>query len=557
MKIALKRYLLGMVVTASLLILFTPFLLVVRSFSSNNVESGFDTEQGLGKLEDLQEQLEKANLLHRTYKAELVALKDQLQGFLRVQHGSFRNNSFGQNLSMALEFSPVQSSITSYLPHLANNMDALIPAVHFSGKRRNEVSFVLAIPTVKRDETSYLLDTLRSLVSGLSDEDASDVLIVIMVGDLEGNYADDVIAMVKQNLPEAVSSGLIEVIAPKSSFYPDLTRLKPTFGDPPERLQWRTKQVLDFVYLMMYCRTRGVYYLQLEDDIIAKANYIGEVRRFMTMQNTDEWFVLEFSSLGFIGKLFRSVDLYALCDFFLMFFKDKPVDWLLDGFLGVKACNPEKDNKHCAHEKQLLRRRMKPSLFQHVGMKSSLKGKIQKLKDKEFGKGQLFIPHENPSAVVSTTLKEYQDFRIDLAYAGSTHFWALLPQANDTIVFEFSPPVRLERFYLKSGNAEHVEDRFYDTAVEMKFVGDITSDMKQVSGYKLLPDDFYTITNFDKYDFLITIDLPFLTFFKSSLGVATSNITIPLPVAVARIRVLRESQFWVVLSEIHFKPLKS
>lgn len=43
------------------------------------------------------------------------------------------------------------------------------------------------------------------------------------------------------------------------------------------------------------------------------------------------------------GKLFRSSDLSMVVEFFLMFHKDKPVDWLMDHILWVKVCNPEKD----------------------------------------------------------------------------------------------------------------------------------------------------------------------------------------------------------------------
>jgi len=32
-----------------------------------------------------------------------------------------------------------------------------------------------------------------------------------------------------------------------------------------------------------------------------------------------------------------------IVEFFLMFHKDKPIDWLLDHFLNVKVCSPEKD----------------------------------------------------------------------------------------------------------------------------------------------------------------------------------------------------------------------
>lgn len=43
------------------------------------------------------------------------------------------------------------------------------------------------------------------------------------------------------------------------------------------------------------------------------------------------------------GKLFKSKDLPLIVEFFLMFYKDKPIDWLLDHLLWVKVCNPEKD----------------------------------------------------------------------------------------------------------------------------------------------------------------------------------------------------------------------
>lgn len=44
----------------------------------------------------------------------------------------------------------------------------------------------------------------------------------------------------------------------------------------------------------------------------------------------------------FSGKLFKSRDIPLIVEFFLMFYQDKPVDWLLDHLLWVKACHPEK-----------------------------------------------------------------------------------------------------------------------------------------------------------------------------------------------------------------------
>merc|ERR1712142_1013399 len=119
----------------------------------------------------------------------------------------------------------------------------------------------------------------------------------------------------------------------------------------------------------MYAQSRALFYVQMEDDVVAKAGYARVIKTF-AMQQESEWFMLEFSALGFIGKLFHSNDLAILIKYFLIFYKDKPNDWLLDHVFHVKACHPEKDNKHCSAAKNLLKKRYKPSLFQHVGKQS-------------------------------------------------------------------------------------------------------------------------------------------------------------------------------------------
>ncbi|NXS25490.1 MGT4B acetylglucosaminyltransferase, partial [Mystacornis crossleyi] len=146
-----------------------------------------------------------------------------------------------------------------------------------------------------------------------------------------------------------------------------------------------------------------------------------------------------------VGKMFKSLDLSLIVEFILMFYKDKPIDWLLDHILWVKVCNPEKDAKHCDRQKANLRIRFKPSLFQHVGTHSSLAGKIQKLKDKDFGKQALRKEHVNPPAEVSTSLKTYQHFTLEKAYLREDFFWAFTPTAGDFIRFRFFKPLRIER----------------------------------------------------------------------------------------------------------------
>ncbi|KAI9525264.1 hypothetical protein NQZ68_009944 [Dissostichus eleginoides] len=264
-----------------------------------------------------------------------------------------------------------------------------------------------------------------------------------------------------------VQSGLLEVVSPHQHYYPNFTLLRETLGDSKDRVKWRTKQNLDFSFLMLYAHDKGTFYVQLEDDVVAKAGYFNNMKTFATLNDSKQWLFLEFSQLGFIGKMFRTSDLPMITEFFLMFHKDKPVDWLLDHILWVKACNPEKDAKHCTQQKALHKKRYKPSLFQHVGLHSSLPGKVQYLKDKDFEKQALYEVHSNPAAEVSSSLKNYQPHSLERAYTGKDFFWALTPIKNDYILFNFTQPINITRYLFRSGNVETSADKFYNTTVEV------------------------------------------------------------------------------------------
>jgi alpha-1,3-mannosylglycoprotein beta-1,4-N-acetylglucosaminyltransferase A/B len=242
--------------------------------------------------------------------------------------------------------------------------------------------------------------------------------------------------------------------------------------------RWRTKQNLDYAFMMLYARNKGQFYLQLEDDVLSTPGFMSRVTGFIheREQMSQNWVFLEFSALGFIGKLFRSSDLHTLASFFLMFHKDKPIDWLLDHFLFVKVCNPEQDMRQCAKDKETVRIRHKPSLFQHVGQHSSLKGKIQKLKDRDFKNNLPPPPFTNPPAHLSTSLEVYQRHTLDQLYLSRDIFWAMTPKKGDTIEFIFEKPTMLSKIVILSGNTQHPGDICSNVTV----YGDQLSSSKEV-----------------------------------------------------------------------------
>jgi alpha-1,3-mannosylglycoprotein beta-1,4-N-acetylglucosaminyltransferase A/B len=85
----------------------------------------------------------------------------------------------------------------------------------------------------------------------------------------------------------------------------------------------------------------GVFYTQLEDDILSKPGFVTTMLKFANdkIANKQTWLVIEFCQLGFIGKMFNCDKLPWLAQFFIMFYAEKPVDWLLSNFVTTKACS--------------------------------------------------------------------------------------------------------------------------------------------------------------------------------------------------------------------------
>ncbi|XP_025088478.1 alpha-1,3-mannosyl-glycoprotein 4-beta-N-acetylglucosaminyltransferase B-like [Pomacea canaliculata] len=534
------------------------FILPIIWLTLYNERGHREYADGLEKrFADLRDRLQYAEALNRQREDDLFNLRSQLNFLLRsmAENASASSqleqtypglNCYFQNHSNPHVSGAIHlPGIFNYLPHLVGRPNSLVPS-HSISQGRHGVSVVIGIPTVRRESVSYVAQTIDSLIKGMSPEEQDDCLLILFVAEpWNDEFSVFVMEQIKKGFPEAVTSGLLEVIVPPPGFYPNLSSLRETFGDTQERVKWRSKQNLDYSFLMLYARSRGVYYVQLEDDVVAKPGYLTVMKSFAHLQKSNDWLLLEFSTLGFIGKMFKSADLPFVVEFFLMFYADKPIDWLLDHLLWVKVCNPEKDNKHCTRMKQAIKPRYKPSLFQHIGVKSSLKGKVQKLKDKDFGKNGLARAHMNPPAQLATTLKTFQKYTLLKAYTGETFFWGLAPGVDDVVDFKFHPAIFVERFLFRSGNPEHPTDIFHDTTVEVhpehypedNIVGLPLLELKESVNQP--SEGFLTVGQFD--------------------GEGLAQGTVPPaigPVDVVRLHVHVQNPNWVILSEIMIQQIE-
>lgn len=191
-----------------------------------------------------------------------------------------------------------------FLPHLLDDSGSLRPAF-LRSRGRNGVSVVLGVPTVRRDKQSYLLSTLQNLVENMDAAEQNRTLIVVFIGETDADYVATVAAQIAGRFASQLDAGLLEVVSPPTAYYPNWEQLRQTLNDPPERVRWRSKQNLDFAFLMAYAQPKGTFYVQLEDDILTKRGFVSIMERFAYEKTTlkrDAWFLLDFCQLGFIGE---------------------------------------------------------------------------------------------------------------------------------------------------------------------------------------------------------------------------------------------------------------
>jgi len=241
-------------------------------------------------------------------------------------------------------------------------------------------TLLIGLPTVKRNGEEYLSDTLNYLLedlSGFTDKFSQSLQINILLyaGGADDNYANE--------LKEKYDSEEIQIVAaPKEYYGSDLTEIKHNWGDSDERIIWRTRQCLDYLFMWNIGKEYD-YFLQLEDDVQIDRGFLEFVRMQIEQKKDDpDWIAMEFSEMGFIGKLFRRESLEKLIIYTKLFYRVKPIDLIYWAFVGMQACLPEYRPDKCRPLVAKLALRFPGKKFlHHMGRVSSLDGKISHLGD--------------------------------------------------------------------------------------------------------------------------------------------------------------------------------
>ena len=372
----------------------------------------------------------------------------------------------------------------------------------------------------------YVYETLDSLIKNTKDDEKSDITIVIYICDMNDTYNSKISQAIYNKYKDFCDTGFIHIIQGTSDIYPDLSKVKQTFNDPMPRIKWRAKQNIDFAYLSFYSRNLSQYYIQLEDDVITASDYIDDIRKFISVQ-TKPWFLLEFTYLGFIGKMFHSADLDRVAYYLLSFYDRMPGDLLLGQI-----------RKIMGQEKPI---HSKKSLFQHIGKFSSLKDKLMPSLDRDFkdaGSVHLSINDiprgDNPTAKILTSLTQYENYEPIFAYDNSDkYFWARDVKKNQHFTILFQRPQQISRIIITTGNPNTKADSIQYGSLQLAVRATVGESPKELKG----------CGEFKKFVDLVGGEVD-----TKALGLDNK---IPSNVICLQIKIERNQKIWVMIRNVN------
>ncbi|ELU15817.1 hypothetical protein CAPTEDRAFT_63657, partial [Capitella teleta] len=395
---------------------------------------------------------------------------------------------------------------------------------------------IIGIPTIFREMSGvqYLRTTVKSLLSNIDPkEELPEVQILIFAADFDPKQRQKVVSAVTSSFSKELNAGFIQILQVNSSAYPPLTNLKRNYNDPDDRVTWRAKQVVDFSFMFYYARNRSQYYMQIEDDVMTSPHYFPVIKSFIESQNR-HWVTLDFSTLGFIGKLIRSSDLEEFSRFLIMFYDEQPVDYLYILFMKILV-----------QDHQILHR---PTLFQHFGEHSSLPGKssMRIYKDKFFALGRdaklpvfsiVVNTTKNPAAEIFTSIEAYSSYVPSAPYSESGYFWGKQPKRDDIFLIVFQEKQKLTSVFFQTGRDTQQNDYLRHGVLE------ISPPKETPDQGNAPPQDIDQVARSQCADFTKIAD------FEKGV-VQVENMQISEWTKCVRVRVTEGQEEWIIINDI-------
>lgn len=276
-------------------------------------------------------------------------------------------------------------------------------------------------------------------------------MVVIYLANNDSKLNEQSAKEIEAQFGEHVNEGRLLVIESSLTGYPPLCPMEEFFLDIQEKALYRSKQNVDYAYLLNFCANLSLYYLMLEDDVVCANNFVLIIENYVQNELTS-WTTVAFSSLGYIGKLYHSSDLIKLARFLLMFYDQMPGSLLLELFYQSQ------------NQKSLTI--FRPSLFQHIGRVSSFHSVEKKLQDPEFQEDNEDFG-DFPTASCFTNIPVFANYMPEnVCPPAKGLFWGMNVTSQSFFTIVFATPVVPQKIHIYTGSAEYNQDILHYGYVE-------------------------------------------------------------------------------------------
>ena len=331
---------------------------------------------------------------------------------------------------------------------------------------------------------NYLAKTIKLLLDVLSEKESTEVFMVIFLADFDETAKFTTLTELSTGFKKYIYQDLLHVIFAPRDYYPPFSNMKKKFGDSAQRTFWRSKLVIDFTFLMCYCKDLSKYYLHLEDDLIPAPSFYPKLVDFITSQ-INPWPVLDPASMGHTAKVYHSSDLENIATYFYLMYDEMPIDWLIIYWRKIKY-----------HDNFIL---PPASLFQHIGDNSSLsENKVShNLKETYFDQYDIKYKGLNPPAIItSSMMNSTAGTKPEHVYnKGSGYFWAKDIRKYDFILINFIRTTAVREVFVGTGSNLAFNDKLKSGVLQASFgskgnemvadgVGKLCKGFKTISDFK-------------------------------------------------------------------------
>ncbi|XP_077659070.1 alpha-1,3-mannosyl-glycoprotein 4-beta-N-acetylglucosaminyltransferase-like protein MGAT4E [Urocitellus parryii] len=298
-------------------------------------------------------------------------------------------------------------------------------------QRRRKTWLTVGLSSASQWTPNGLLYTLVSLYQASSPEEEKHLTVLVHLADSDLLWLKETIAQISRLFSPQILAGQLLLIHAPSDVYPSVNGTR----NEASREELYSKQNVDHAFLVSFATNLSTYFLLIEDNVFCSPNFVTQIHSQVATMKSSPWVILEFSDIGFLGKLFHSKDLPLLAHFLLLFHQEKPLDKLLLHFRTLMV-----------QEKSIICR---PFLFYYRMSHPTFDDNQKATLDRETDP---FGPDNPPAAVFTDMTVSNVHFPWEAYTLDESYFWTHDVNAGDHLTVILNHPSNLTKVQVMTGS---------------------------------------------------------------------------------------------------------